>query len=101
MGSAFRRRLVTSAFAAVLVSAGAAADAGAREPARAAALAWRDCGDGFQCATVRVPRDYRRPGGTAIPLKLVRLPATDPAQRIGSLFMNPGGPGASGVAVRA
>jgi pimeloyl-ACP methyl ester carboxylesterase len=60
-------------------------------------LDWQDCGDGFECATVRVPLDYDRPSGRTIELALVRLPATDPARRIGSLFVNPGGPGNSAV----
>jgi pimeloyl-ACP methyl ester carboxylesterase len=58
---------------------------------------WRDCGDGFQCATVKVPLDYDQPNGRLIDLAVARLPASDPAHRIGSLFINPGGPGASGV----
>jgi pimeloyl-ACP methyl ester carboxylesterase len=61
-------------------------------------LAWQDCGGGFECATARVPLDYDRPSGRAISLALIRLPASDPARRIGSLFINPGGPGNSGVA---
>jgi pimeloyl-ACP methyl ester carboxylesterase len=60
-------------------------------------LSWQDCGDGFECATARVPLDYDRPDGRSIHLALIRLPATDPAHRIGSLFINPGGPGNSGV----
>ena len=36
-------------------------------------------------------------GGRKIKLALVRLPAQDPARRIGSLFINPGGPGGSGI----
>jgi hypothetical protein len=60
-------------------------------------LAWTDCGDGFDCATARVPLDYDQPTGATIRLKLIRLPATDPSRRIGSLFLNPGGPGGSGV----
>jgi len=51
----------------------------------------------FQCATVGVPLDYDQPGGAKISIALVRLPAADPSQRIGSLFLNPGGPGGSGV----
>ena len=51
----------------------------------------------FECGTVRVPLDYDRQAGAAISLAVVRLPATDPARRIGSLFLNPGGPGGSGV----
>jgi pimeloyl-ACP methyl ester carboxylesterase len=46
---------------------------------------------------VRVPLDYDRPRSGRISIALARLPATDPAHRIGSLFLNPGGPGGSGV----
>ena len=60
-------------------------------------LAWSDCGDGFDCTTAHVPLDYDQPSGRAIDLALIRLPATDRAHRIGSLFVNPGGPGNSGV----
>ena len=49
-----------------------------------------------------VPLDYDRPSDGTITLALLRLPAADPAQRKGSLFVNPGGPGGSGVgAVRS
>ena len=52
----------------------------------------------FECgATAQVPLDYDQPHGATISLALIRLPATDPAHRIGSLFLNPGGPGGSGV----
>ena len=61
-------------------------------------LVWRDCGGGFECARLTVPLDYDQPAGTTISLKLIKLPATDPGRRIGSLFVNPGGPGDSGVA---
>lgn len=50
-----------------------------------------------QCGTVSVPVDWARPEGERIDLALVRLPATDPAARIGSLVDVPGGPGDSGV----
>jgi pimeloyl-ACP methyl ester carboxylesterase len=39
----------------------------------------------------------RHPGGPAISLALIWLPATDQAHRIGSVLTNPGGPGFSGV----
>ena len=58
---------------------------------------WRDCGDGFSCATVDVPLDYDDPAAGTIALAVVRLPAREPAERIGSLLLNPGGPGGSGV----
>ena len=60
-------------------------------------LVWRDCGDGLECATARVPLDYDRPSGRSIDLSLIRLPATDQTHRIGSLFVNPGGPGNSAI----
>ncbi|NMO90212.1 alpha/beta hydrolase [Actinomycetospora sp. TBRC 11914] len=58
---------------------------------------WRACGGGFQCATVPVPLDYRRPTGPAIALGMVRLPALDPAARIGTVAVNYGGPGTPGT----
>lgn len=58
---------------------------------------WRRCGKPFQCARVRVPLDHRRPHGRKLRLALVRLPAPEHADRIGSLLVNPGGPGGSGV----
>lgn len=62
-----------------------------------APVAWAPCGEGLDCATVRVPVDYGDPARGSIDLALVRRPAGDPARRIGSLLVNPGGPGASGV----
>ncbi|RDI24565.1 alpha/beta hydrolase [Lentzea flaviverrucosa] len=64
---------------------------------QAPVLSWQDCQDGFQCSTAKVPLDHDQPSGAKIDLALIRLPATDPAKRIGSLFVNFGGPGASGV----
>ncbi|MBB6373823.1 pimeloyl-ACP methyl ester carboxylesterase [Pseudonocardia eucalypti] len=61
------------------------------------ALEWRDCAEGFQCATAQVPLDYREPERTKIDLALIKLPASDPSRRIGTLFVNFGGPGPSGV----
>jgi len=60
-------------------------------------LTWADCADGFQCATAGVPLDYNAPYGAKIDLALIKLPASDPAHRIGTLFVNFGGPGPSGV----
>ena len=53
--------------------------------------------EAFECATAVVPLDYDRPKGKQITLALARLPAADPSRKIGSLFLNPGGPGGSGV----
>ena len=62
-------------------------------------LDWKVCAHAarFECATAIVPLDYRHPRGKTTSLALTRLPATDQAHKIGSLFVNPGGPGGSGV----
>jgi pimeloyl-ACP methyl ester carboxylesterase len=60
-------------------------------------LGWRSCDGGFQCARLLVPFDYRRPAWRRFSLPVIRLAASDPARRIGSLVINPGGPGGSGV----
>ncbi|MEU6971219.1 alpha/beta hydrolase [Kitasatospora aureofaciens] len=52
----------------------------------------------WQCATLKAPLDYAKPGGRTIDLALIRSRAKDEQHRIGSLFFNFGGPGASGVA---
>jgi pimeloyl-ACP methyl ester carboxylesterase len=58
---------------------------------------WSDCGKGFQCGSVVVPLDYSHPGTGTIAIAVNRKPATDVPHRIGSVLLNPGGPGASGV----
>jgi pimeloyl-ACP methyl ester carboxylesterase len=58
-------------------------------------LSWSDCEGSFECARLRVPLDYAKPTGTSIRLALLRVPAT--GRRIGSMVINPGGPGGSGV----
>ncbi|GGK90556.1 alpha/beta fold hydrolase [Nocardia jinanensis] len=67
------------------------------ESADTPSLQWSDCSDGFQCASAKVPLDYNQPQGDRIDLAVIKLPATDPGRRIGTLFVNFGGPGASGV----
>lgn len=56
---------------------------------------------GLQCAYLEVPLDYADPNGRVIKIGLLRRPASDPASRIGSVMMNPGGPGASGMSIAA
>jgi pimeloyl-ACP methyl ester carboxylesterase len=60
-------------------------------------LRWRPCHQKFQCARLLVPFDYSHPAGRRFSLPVIKLPATDPSQRLGSLVVNPGGPGGSGV----
>ncbi len=59
-------------------------------------LSWAPCGD-LECATVRVPLDWTKPRGDTIGIAINRSPAADPANSLGSLLINPGGPGASGL----
>ncbi|MDH6567943.1 pimeloyl-ACP methyl ester carboxylesterase [Streptomyces sp. SAI-117] len=69
-------------------------------------LDWEGCkatadasapGRDWQCATLKVPLDWSRPGGKTIDLALIRSLARG-GDRIGSLLFNFGGPGASGIA---
>ena len=70
-------------------------------------VAWYDCvasagveksadKTGFQCAKVKVPLDYSKPDGQTIEIAMKKHQATG-SVRQGTLFMNPGGPGGSGV----
>jgi pimeloyl-ACP methyl ester carboxylesterase len=55
-------------------------------------LDWKTCDEDFQCATAQVPLDYRDPYGKTINIAVERHQATDTTHRIGSLFVNGGGP---------
>jgi pimeloyl-ACP methyl ester carboxylesterase len=44
-----------------------------------------------------VPLDYQRPFGARIPLLITKHAAKDPSKRLGSLVLNPGGPGSGGA----
>ena len=60
-------------------------------------LDWRPCPDGNgSCTSVRLPLDYDNPRGAKITVSLRKVPARDASRRIGTLFVNPGGPGSSG-----
>ena len=62
----------------------------------AGGLDWHACGN-FQCATLSVPLDYDHAEGRQIDLAVIRQPARNQGQRIGSMFINPGGPGGSAI----
>jgi pimeloyl-ACP methyl ester carboxylesterase len=92
-----RLRRIATLLAISATAIGLTAGGASAAPAK---VAWTKCHSDlgpFQCGTVQVPLDYDQPNGATISLALVRLPASDPAHRIGSLFLNPGGPGGSGV----
>jgi pimeloyl-ACP methyl ester carboxylesterase len=79
----------------------------------AAAIEWTDCDAQiqpliadqpgsdrnlkFECGTTEVPISYDEPGGATLPLFLVRAVLAGQTDRIGSLMINPGGPGGSGA----
>lgn len=56
--------------------------------------------DPFNCARLEVPLNYDDPTGETMQIAVLRLPAQgEPSERIGSLVINPGGPGGSGMQV--
>ena len=59
-------------------------------------LTWSGCGPN-QCARLTVPIDYSHPDGETLKLAVLKVAANSPSKRIGSLVVNPGGPGGSGV----
>jgi pimeloyl-ACP methyl ester carboxylesterase len=60
-------------------------------------IAWTPCHGDLQCGTLTVPLNYAAPQGATIGIALERHLAEEPAHRIGSLVINPGGPGVSGI----
>ncbi|WP_051705105.1 alpha/beta hydrolase [Streptomyces sp. NRRL S-455] len=103
-GWAGRRRLRIALAAAVSFAvAGTAAPAVATQPdgktgqPPVPSLSWSDCQGGFECADAQVPLDYRDPQGRTITLAVIRKKAPDQAKKKGTLFLQPGGPGNSGV----
>lgn len=97
--------LVTALFGQLLAGTAVAAPSDTTPSAKTplpVRIAWEPCespsGQGtFECATIKVPVDWKRPRGATIDLALARHLATQPERRIGSLLINPGGPGGSGV----
>ncbi len=62
-----------------------------------AGIVWEDsCAAGYQCGHLDVPLSYQDPSTGTASMALGRLPATDRAHKLGTLFYNPGGPGSSG-----
>lgn len=68
----------------------------ALQPFYSQVLEWRDCGGRNQCSELLVPLDYENPAAETVELAVLRSPSTGPRPQ-GSLVVNPGGPGGSGV----
>ncbi|MEC3979322.1 alpha/beta hydrolase [Amycolatopsis sp. H20-H5] len=83
----------------MLLSGFSAPALAAEAAAPASTVGWKPCADapGLDCGTVTVPIDWSKPHGATIEIALARKKATDPGARIGSILMDPGGPGGSGV----
>ena len=108
VGVDLRRRLAVVTASALMLVVGAAAAEGAPRDVDpppegdVPSLVWESCGqalEAFECATAEVPTDHDDPAAGTTTIALTRLPATAPDQRIGSLFVNFGGPGGPGVEV--
>ena len=60
-------------------------------------IEWGECGYAIECGFVEAPEDYRDAGAGSIRIAVNVRRATAEDERIGYLFVNPGGPGDSGV----
>ena len=58
---------------------------------------WAQLGDRLRCTTMRAPMDWAKPERSDVFISVMRVAAADPAQRLGALVFNPGGPGADGL----
>ena len=112
---AVRTAVVLPAVAALLAAAGCSTVVGGKavlaEPKIGQPVAWGSCrhagggGEslpvpaGAQCGSIAVPIDYANPDGPPAELAMIRFPAT--GEKIGSLLINPGGPGESGIEAAA
>ncbi|WP_405016616.1 alpha/beta hydrolase [Kitasatospora sp. NBC_00070] len=96
---------LTSAFVLLAGTVATATAAPAESSAaKVAPVTWTPCNPDpskpdpliYDCAVYPVPLDYAKPNGETVGIAMMRRRAGDPAKRIGSLFINPGGPGGSG-----
>lgn len=95
--------IIGAALIGATLSTPAAAQSRADQPGAATALAryatqqldWQPCRQG-ECATLVVPRDYGDPSAGDLRIAVSRTPAKGPGPRLGSLVVNPGGPGEPG-----
>lgn len=90
-------RMVAAVLASALLLTGAAVPAAAEPVWSPDPIDWGPCVDypDGECGTLQVPLDWGRPRGSTVGLAVARHRATDPAHRLGVLFVNPGGPGTS------
>lgn len=104
LAARWRQRAALAAVAVIVTATAVACTGSSGTPSASAAgqsgIAWTSCkglGKKFECARVAVPLDWSQPNGKKIGLAVMRHLGSRPDQRIGSMFINPGGPGQSGV----
>ncbi|MEQ0560916.1 alpha/beta fold hydrolase [Amycolatopsis sp. NEAU-NG30] len=89
-----RKLRAALALGAAALAVGALAPAAAASPA---GIVWDDaCQAGYQCGHLDVPLSYQDSAAGTVRLAIARLPATDQARKLGTIFFNPGGPGSPG-----
>lgn len=104
-----KRLVLVTAAVSLGIGTLAAVPASAAAPAAGPRIAWGKCAvsgpddpmNKAECAQVKVPLNYRRPGGRKISIAISRIKATDRRNYQGVLLVNPGGPGGSGLAYSA
>lgn len=69
----------------------------ALEPYYTQDIDWHPCHGEYRCASMEVPLDYSEPAGKRIEIALLKVPAREPQKQVGTLVVNPGGPGAPGT----
>jgi pimeloyl-ACP methyl ester carboxylesterase len=92
-----RRPVLVACAAAVVLALVAASAPVALAAATTGSIDWRACDGNVECAAFDVPASYDDPAGAQVSVSVARIPAGDPAERIGVLVVNPGGPGISAV----
>jgi pimeloyl-ACP methyl ester carboxylesterase len=97
MKDRMKNTIVLAAVSSLVISLIPASTASAATPAQG--IAWAPCPQDTtaECGTLKVPVDWDTPRGATVDLAVARRKAAGPAARIGSLVVNPGGPGGSGV----
>jgi len=92
-----RKLRAALALGAATLAVGALAPAAAASPA---GIVWESCPTGspggYDCGRLDVPLSYQDPSAGTVSVAIGRLPATDQAHKLGTVFYNPGGPGSSG-----
>jgi pimeloyl-ACP methyl ester carboxylesterase len=99
------RALIRTAIVGVVLGACSTSTSSPSEtvPSGNQSIEWSPCSDDAEevllCGTLEVPFDYEKPEVGVFTLNLVKHPATQASKRIGSMLVNPGGPGFGGTAI--